>query len=358
MRLTNHPPRRLVSLMPTQFAKGFTLMEMLAAVGIAGLLLLYMASQMGWALGSEQRQNAAVSALNNRQIVEGLKVYAAGKYARGVLPNPYSGNGYVATIYNSGDTSASGVALAQSLTSAGVPPTQINDDGSAGANVRVYQLITGLPYVTPMELQSGPQVNLVYQYGVIYQTACRKADSSCNPSASTGIPGDSPKLTTSNYATYQIAGNDTNLVTVSSLPVQLSMLLTTRTNLNDLQDALMRDFKARQINAAAGDATNFYPAASTSMAGQNPTAASSQGCRDGWYSLSTSDLLAQVQTSSTQYGTTAWGGDVQFCRDYDPLGAKTPDAPPHKAALRINVNVSLGIAPDAANPNNNVVFTF
>jgi hypothetical protein len=49
---------------------------------------------------------------------------------------------------------------------------------------------------------------------------------------------------------------------------------------------------------------------------------------------------------------------VEFCRDYDPLGAKVADAPPHKAALRINANVSQGIAPDSVVSGNNIVLTF
>jgi hypothetical protein len=132
------------------------------------------------------------------------------------------------------------------------------------------------------------------------------------------------------------------------------MLITTRTNLNLLQDAFLNDFKTRQIMAAVAT-RRISPGRAASKSGQNP--AGNQGCRDGWYSLATSDVLAQIQQSSQLYGTTAWGGAVEFCRDYDPLGAKVADAP-HKAALRINANVSQGIAPDSVVSGNNIVLTF
>ena len=335
--------------------RGFTIVEMITTVAIFGLLLTVLAPLFANGIAAESREYREKNKLTNRLIGESLEAYITTQPSKGVLPAPYTGSGFVATIFNASDTSAAGVQLTQALTNTRVTPLEINTDGMAGANVRVYQLLGGLTTSAPFEMQSGALVTLTYQFGVIYLTQCRQADTSCNPGAS-GIPGSSPVLTTANYKNYQLGGTDLALVTVSSLPRQRSMLETTRNHLNDLQDALLTDFRAKQIIAAAGDATNFYPSATSTMGGLNP--GTNQGCRDGWYSLVTSDVLAQVQISSVQYGKTEWGGAVEFCRDYDPLGNKTPNAPPHKAALRINANVSLGISPDPSVPGNNIFLTF
>lgn len=334
---------------------GFTLVEMITTVALIGLLLTYVAPLIANGIAAESREYREKNKLTNRLIGESLEAYITTQPSKGILPIPYTGSGFVATIFNSSDTTAAGVQLTQALTNTRVTPLEINTDGTAGANVRVYQLLSGLTTTAPFEMQSGALVTLTYQFGVIYLTQCRKADTACNPGAA-GIPGSSPVLTTANYKNYQLGGNDLALITVSSLPRQRSMLETTRNKLNDLQDALLTDFRAKQIIAAAGDATNFYPSATSSMGGLNP--GTNQGCRDGWYSLATTDVLAQVQISSVQYGKTEWGGAVEFCRDYDPLGTKTANAPPHKAALRINAGVSLGISPDPSVPGNNIFLTF
>jgi prepilin-type N-terminal cleavage/methylation domain-containing protein len=335
---------------------GFTLVELLAVVLVLGVLIVYYGPIGASAVGATEREKDEKNAWDIRLIADSLEAYTVGKPSYGVLPSPYTGSGYTSAVYNAADTSATGTKLAQSITASHIPATEINDDGSASANVRVYQLVTGLQYVTPFEVQSGALVTLSYQFGAIYQTACSKTDASCNPSSATGIPGTSPKLTAANYTTYQLAGTDSKLVTVSSLKIQRSMLQTTRNHLNELVEAIREDFRAKQIIAAAGDATNFYPSGTTSMGGQTP--ASNQGCRDGWYSLPTSGVLDNIQISSIQYGATEWGGPIEFCRDYDPLGTKTANAPPHKAALRINASVSLGLAPDPSVAGNNVFQTF
>lgn len=334
---------------------GFTIVELISVVAVFGLLLSIIAPLFANGRAAEMREYREKNQLVNRLISDALEAYGTSQPSKGMLPTPYTGAGFVATVFNSGDTSAAGVQLTQALTNTHIAPMEINTDGSAGANVRVYQMLGGLTTSAPFEMQSGALVTLTYQFGVIYLTQCLKADSTCNPGAA-GIPGSSPVLTTANYANYKLVGTDLALITVSSLRRQRSMLETTRNHLTELQDALLGDFRARQIIAASGDATNFYPAASTSKSGLTP--GTNQGCRDGWYSLSSTDLLAQVQVSSIQYGKTEWGGAVEFCRDYDPLGTKTPDAPPHKAALRINANVSLGISPDPSVPGNNIILTF
>ena len=335
--------------------EGFTLVELLFALGLLAVFAKILAPLASDALAAQDAQYVEKQNLTNKDVREALKAYTS-KNAQGWLPNPYTGGGYTKTVFNPADVTTNGVALSQALTDQGVSPNEINDDGSAAANVRVYQMVPNLSYVSPLDGQSGSLVTLTYQFGAIYLARCAMSDSSCNPTSSTGVPGTSPALTAVNYASWKTTGTDTAAATVSSLPRQKAMLETTKARLDKLKDSLLDDFRTKQITAAAGDATNFFPSSSTSLSGQNP--GSNQGCRDGWYSLATSDVLPNIQKSRTELGTTAWGGTIEFCRDYDPTGTKTPDAAPHRAALRIHSNVSFGLVPDPTVPGNNVVLTF
>jgi hypothetical protein len=67
------------------------------------------------------------------------------------------------------------------------------------------------------------------------------------------------------------------------------------------------------------------------------------------------NVLAQLGLGALEYGVTAWGGTIQYCRDYDLIDSPTnanANAQPHYAALRINKSVSLGSIPDATAINN------
>lgn len=335
--------------------RGFTLIELLISVVVVGILMIAMSPVYTALASSSQRAYVETGKMVNQNIVSAILSYAANSTTLGTLPAPYTGSGYVSTVYNSGDTSPAGVALAQELSKAGLTPGSINDDGTAAANVRVYQLVSGLSQQVPLYFQSGPLVTLTYQYGAVYLTGCPKATASCNPSA-TGIPGESSLLTSGNYTTWSTSGTDLTPYIVSTLNLQKAMLITTVQRIDKVRDSLLSYFRSQQITAAAGDVTNWYPTSSSSLAGQTP--GTNQGCRDGWYSLSGSTVLTNIGLASTEFGATAWGGDIQYCRDYDPTGTKTPDASPHYAALRINKSVSSGIAPSSSVLGNNVVLTF
>ncbi len=335
---------------------GFTLVELVITAAVLSILLLILAPLGAAMMSSQQLAYIEKHKLYNRYIADALLSYARNTSPLGMLPSPYSGNGYQQTVYNPFDTSATGIALAQALSEQGLPPAEINDDGTTGANVRVYQLVPNLNFQMPLFVQSGPMATLTYQFGALYLTQCMKSDTSCNPLPATAIPGSSIAMTASNYVTWASSGSDTPAVMLSSLPVQKEMLMTTAQRLDKLRDAFLSHFRVAQMTAAAGDATNFYPSAATSQAGQ--VSASNQGCHDGWYSLASSDVLPKIGLAASEYGSTAWGGAVEFCRDYDPLGSKVADAPPHSAALRIRASVSSGSAPDATLPGNNLVLTF
>lgn len=344
-------------------SRGFTLAELAIVVTVLGLLTAALTPMFSDLFTIKKAAYDDKHRLNNVLISSALVTYAANSTTTGRLPAPYTGSGYTKTIYNSADASAPGVALTQALVQSGINPAEINNDGTTSSAVRVYQLVQGLTQQVPLYFQSGSLVTLTYDYGAIYMTACPKSTSSCNPTAATGVPGTSTAMTSANYSTWTTAGTDGTPQFVSSLPTQKQMLATTVQRLDKVRDTLLGYLRAQQQSAAGGDTTNWYPnqagaAAAGSLTGANP--ATNQGCRDGWYDLSSGavTVLPTIGLSQQEFGVTAWGGSIGYCRDYDPTAAKAANAAPHYAAIRILGSVSSGSAPDAVVPGNNVVLTF
>lgn len=333
---------------------GFTLLEILVVVAVIGVLSIIMAPLIQGYTTSMRRAYDEKQNMLNISVGQALLNYAANSTSQGRLPAPYTGGGYTSTIYDPANAT-----LSAALTSAGLAPTEVNDDGSIGAKVRVYQRVAGLTASVPLYFQSGPLTTLSYEYAGIYITECVKLDGTCNPTPATGVPGSSSAMTSANYTTWQTAGTDSRAVLISTLPLQKSMLASTVQRLDKVRDTLLGYLRAQTLTAAAGDGTNWYPPNPGTMGGQTP--ASNQGCRDGWYDLSTSNVLETVGLSKAEFGVTAWGGSIEYCRDYDPLGTKVPNATPHYAAIRINKVPSSGAAGNAPDPGvigNNIILTF
>lgn len=338
--------------------QGFTLVELLIVVLVLGVVSVLLAPAYSSLMSAQKSAYVEKHRLNNMLVGNSLISYAANATQYGRLPAAYTGSGYTKTVYDPANAT-----LAQVLTQSGVNPAEINDDATAARNVRVYQVVQGLAQAVPLYFQSGPQVTLTYDFGALYMTTCPKASTTCNPTAATGVPGSSPALTAANYTTWATTGTDGQAYFVSSLPVQKQMLATTVQRLDKVRDSLLSYFRGQQITAAGGDTTNWYPnqlgaSAAGSLSGATP--ATNQGCRDGWYNLQNVavSVLPTVGLAHEEYGVTAWGGAIQYCRDYDPTGASGADTAPHYAALRIHKNASVGGAPDAAVPGNNIVLTF
>jgi len=334
--------------------RGVTLLELLVAVIVLSILAVAMAPLMSWLTTATQGAYRQKAKLNNQLIADALMTYATASTA-GILPAPYTGAGYTSTVYNPADASAPGLALKQALSGTKIPAVEINDDGTSQHNVRVYQLVSGLTKQVPLYSASGPLVTLTYQFGAIYQTACGLSVSSCNPGPA-GVPGSSPVLTSALINSWNTTPTDLEPEFLSTLPIQQKMLATTVQNLDKVRDSLLAFLRASQQTAGGGDTTNWFPPNPGTMGGVAP--GTNQGCRDGWYSLSASSVLPTVGLATAEYGATQWGGDIEYCRDYDPTATKSPNDSPHFAAIRFHSNVSAGVAPDHVALGNNVVLTF
>lgn len=335
-------------------ARGFTLTELLVTVTVLGLLTAVVAPLLGNYLSARESAYRERATLDNQRIAAALLDFAATQTPRATLPAPYTGAGYTKTVFNPADTSPTGLALQQGLYSTGVSPAAINDDGYQSRRVRVYQVVAGIQHQVPLYYRSGPLVTLSYDYGVLYQTTCQRLDASCNPRAVTGVPGDSPELKAANFTSWAVAGEDYPATHLSTLPLQMAMLSATAQRVDRIRDKLTWYLRDRQIAASAGDETNWFPG--TGLGGKDPLL--TQGCRDGWYSLLTSNVLPALGVAPEEYGVTAWGGVIEYCRDFDPDASGQPNKPPHYAALRMNRSLSLGVVPDPALPASNVVLTF
>ncbi|MCD5327917.1 prepilin-type N-terminal cleavage/methylation domain-containing protein [Chromobacterium piscinae] len=334
---------------------GFTLYEMLVTTAIMGILLSIFSDQIGAALGMNQRAYQNRQSLNNQLIASVLLDSARTQSPLGTLPAPFTGNGYTSTVFD-----PSNATLGSSFQQAGLSTNEINDDGFGSQRVRVYQRVTGLTQQVPLYTRSGALVQLTYQVGAIYNTTCALTGSGCNPSA-TGVPGASAQMTNSNATTWTPTAPDFGTQIFSTLPLQKSMLQTSVDRMDKLRDSLLNYFREKRQLAAADDTTNYYPAptgpGAPNLSGGNP--ATNQSCYDGWYDLSAANVnvLAQVGLGQDEFSKTAWGGAIQYCRDYDPT-VSGANKIPHYAAIRIHSQVSLGQAPDGAIAGNNVVLTF
>lgn len=333
-----------------------TLIELMVAVFVVGILSIAVAPLFSSFVASTRGGYAKRQEVVNQTVGVALLQFAQDATALGTLPAPYTGGGYTSTVYNPSDATATGQALKAALTQSGVNPAEINDDNYPSKRVRAYQRITGLTAAMPLYFRTGPLVTLTYQFGVIYTTGCERATTSCNPTAATGLPGSSVALTAANYATWTTAARDQAAHFVSTLPLQKQMLANTTAKVDKVRDALMSYFRTQQTTASAGDTTNWWLPSSGTLGGATP--GTNQGCRDGWYDLSTdTSILPAAGLTPAVDGKTAWGGRIEFCRDYDPTGASGPNAVPHLAAIRFHSSVSLGLAPDAVVVGNNVVLT-
>ncbi|MBK4738746.1 type II secretion system protein [Noviherbaspirillum pedocola] len=324
--------------------RGFTMIEMTIAIILIGVVTIIVAPLLGELASSQNTAYRTRQITLNRKIAKAMIEYAKRVSPTGSLPMFYSNNSDLfAAPLNPSDNAQSNVYQMN-----GVPLEEANDDNRAAHLLRIFQRIGGLTQTVPLSRRSGPQVTITFEYGAVYNTTCSKG-ASCDKNA----PDVSALMTSSNYGTWQPTPPDFGASYVSSWPVQMAMLADTDKLAQALQDAFSRYFDAQQA-ANPGSTANFYP---NNGASTVASASSNQGCWYSWMSLNNSSLLDTVGLNRTM-GVTAWGGNIEYCRDFDATGSSSPDAAPHYAAIRFNNNVSAGSAPDASIASNNVILSF
>lgn len=352
----HHPslnPRRKRSVSPlvntcndAKAQRGFTLIELLIAVIVMGVLLSIWAAGRGDAHTAFDTAREADQEAINKRLASVLLDYAATVSPIGELPTPSTGMYSSAIPYTL-------TALQALLVEARIRPADAASDGSAAQNLRVYQTVTGQTITVPLYGTFGPVMTLTYTEASIHSTYCAQA-ASCN----TGVPGNSGTLTASNLSSYGVLSDDYGLTRFSTLAIQKQKLAQTAENIDAIRTRMQELFRERQRTANASDTTNFYP---TEIHALGATGGKTANCNNtGWFSLSTSDILTQIGLVPTVNGKTAWGGEIQYCPDYDALepSSWTTATPPHFAALRLLTNPSTGGSPTYANNAGSTIIPF
>jgi hypothetical protein len=329
----------------------------------------------------------------NQAIARAMVEFARHNNGRLPVPVQLSGQGINFGIAPPGETQFH--TLTPFLVREGLPPSLHNDDGSASRRVRTFQMApqTGIAMV-PLFGSSGPMVRLTYDYGVIYQTNCPRADTTCNISGQ--VPRDrggsarigNNLLVPGQHANFQSRPSDVAVTFVSTLEVEMEKLAEFARQIQEIRDT-MTAYRATGPHrcptawlndpvtgvyafgnrnpvpmclrdcAAGEDCDRFidyndprWPSQSLATQEKN---VNRQGCWDGWYRLGRDlnqpflralGLLAVppggiFYSPGTTRGFTPWSGVIEYCADYEPNvhSGYTADQPPHMAALRFTIDV-------------------
>lgn len=343
---------------------GFTLVELAFTIFIFGILSISMSGAFRSFLTAKDQSYQERQLLINTKISAAMQEFA-GSDAFGKLPSPY--NNSTSKIFYGLANPAVTTGFSGFLLQQGLSMREVNNDGTTGANVRVYQKVSINSLSIPLYFQSGPLVDLAYEQGYIYMTDCMQSmQATCNSTAaSSTTPPKGNKLTSTNVGTWAPSATDISIVAVSNLPLQKKMLQITASRLDAIKEAMQTYVKAKQATAPPLDTTNWFPAPTDSaywvgIVDLNPSL--NQGCRNGWYALDSStsmDIMKQIGFPINELARTAWGGSIEYCRKYDPNSATAgAGSAPHYAALRINRFLSSGGFPDPSVAANNVTISF
>lgn len=316
---------------------GFTLVELLISVVILGILVTVISPIFSNALAFMEGAKRSEVQLNNQKLAAGMLSYAQ-NIADGKLPPQVGSN---LPLYAQAND-----LLFLELSGTGVPPSQINSTGYGIDAVKRYQVVHDLEYTQPMFFSSGDTVTLFYDVGVIYQTKDCARESTCGTSPPSS--GESPELDRNKIAEWDVKGGDYAPVMINTLALQKSMLRVTIGRLNRLSDRISSNFYAKARMAESSGVNHF--------AGENSATPSTVGpCWSGWENLSATNTLASIGLDSREFGRTAWGGSIEYCRDYKISGGS--EEPPFYAALRINKELRK-LNPVGSDDTKNVIVTF
>jgi len=320
--------------------KGFTLVELVIAVLVIGLVSLVMSPAFQFSTMAMQNAYVEKQKLINKRIGLGLLSYAKehrdfGNYVPGTLPGTYTGASYARTVYDPSDTT-----IANFITNEDVELAEINDDGSPGRKERVVTITAGTQNV-PLFGSAGEEVTLNFQTITIYTSTCDLTDGTCDP---TDAANDNDGATT---------------VTFSTLPLQKAMLNQTAASIRLISKQMNTWYRTQLLAATPGATDNFYPdpnvdvdSGFAALSTENPTAAGQEGCNHQWFSMAEENgtpavsIPAALGLDMNSVSRTPWEGLVEYCADYDPAAAaNTEGVEPHFAAIRVNSAVTTGADP-------------
>lgn len=327
---------------------GLTLVELLISVVILGILMAVIGPIFSNALTFMEAAKKSEVQLNNQKLASGMLSYA--RNHGGKLPPQRPSDKY--RLYDEKAVKDDGAPyeLFLELSGTGVAPNQINTTGYGINATKLYQVVDGLTHVQPLFFSAGDKITLTYQVGVIYQSNCPLLSGcSSNPFADYSGKPRTKEINSGNIVSWDVEGDDYAPVMINTLAEQKTMLRVTIGRLNRLSDRISSHYYAKA--RASGGSDNYFAGVSVTPTAKN------DGCWVAWDNLSSSTTLASLGLDRNEYGKTAWGGGIEYCREYNP-SATVGGSPPFYAALRINKDLSKGIMPVPTNANANVIVTF
>lgn len=319
---------------------GLTLVELLISVIILGVLMTVLSPIFSNALAFMGAAKKSEVRLSNQKLAGGMLSYA--RNHGGVLPPMRADY----SLFDRTATTGTAYELFLELTGTGVPPNEINTTGYGIDAMKMYQTVGGLKHQLPLFFSTGDIVTLNYEVGVIYQSNCPKLG------ACAGSPfaaDRTQKLTASNIASWDVNGEDYAPVMINTLAEQKTLLRVTLGRLNRLSDRFSSNFYAN-ARSSESSGVNYFAGAMPVLATKT-----ADGCWTEWDDLSSTDTLLSIGLDRNEYGKTAWGGKIEYCRNYNPLGLG--GVAPFYAALRINKDMKANSNPSAV-VTNNAIITF
>lgn len=319
---------------------GLTLVELLISVVILGILMAVLGPIFSNALTFMESAKKSEVKLNNQKLAAGMLSFA--RNHNGMLPPERPDF----SLYNSSATqTVEEKELFLELTGVGVPPNEINTTGYGMDLMKMYQVVGGLEHKQPLFFSTGDEVTLNYEVGVIYQSNCPLLSACKNaPFAA----DRTERLTAGTIASWDVKGEDYAPVMINTLAEQKTLLRITLGRLNRLSDRFSSHFYAKsRVSEQSG--VNHFAGLMPLLGSKTP-----DGCWTQWDDLSSTNTLASIGLDRNEYGKTAWGGRIEYCRDYKP-DALVGGEPPFYAALRINKNLKPNSHPAASGPANAII---
>jgi len=226
--------------------------------------------------------------------------------------------------------------------------SELNYDVSPQRYVRGLML-DATTYQSTFSIASAVNLVIEFRHGVVVQTNCKQG-ATCDTSSTWATPA------------FVRTGWSPNAQIEDSIPINNLRLLQNRAvesinRVQNLQRTIRNVTQEFVVGAPSIVDTNYLPVpdlpSTPNRSGQNPT--SNGGCIKGWWDLSSVDVnILQKVGLDTSYGSTLFGGAIQFCADFDQSAtdATNADKAPHRGALRVNRFITRGNAPASSNTDN------
>lgn len=370
-----------------RFQKGFTLIEVLIATVVIGIISLILIPSTQSLFSAKHQHYIEKENHKSVTIAKSLLQYADSRSGDEAarLPDPYTGDGYFSSIVNL-DPASAHAKLREIIMLNGISPMNINDDDTAGRSVRVFQKIAieneSVPFYSNAPL---PEVDISYDYGVVYMTACSYYDSSCNDAPLGGHRDEISDLVDVDE-NWLIDTEDLAPYMISTRDLQNKRLRGLEDQVRTIREHIVAEHRARQRNTDAEilyavqrvhpdndefggsmtttDWKNAIDAGVSASFSNDAFNCFKLAGHDYWYDLgdSSNDLLSYLGLDVNVYGDTPWGGNIEYCPIYNIREISGNRAISY-SAIRIGTANSGGDnITDGVNPSNitghNLVISF